>query len=209
LIFHQQSKLSINTDCNRYTKDELMNLSTTAYNPFVAALNAAIAELTSAQAQRYYALKSQKDLQNSLDSALTLIGWIYQVSEKVYQLGALSRAWCDEMVADSQQEPIPSSMVLCPAAAPVALLPAAQPQTIRLPGSLASSGVAIVTPAPADTAPVSVLEIKVEPESAVAETVAPPPFKSTPKTGQRRSTSTAKKQPPATGGKSRRKVNTP
>jgi hypothetical protein len=209
-----------------------MNISTTAYNPFKSAAQAAIAELTSDQAQRYYAIKAQKDFQTSLDSTLTLIGWVYQLSEMVYHLGALSRSWCDQMVAASEQLPLSSSYVLCPAAAPVALLPAAPPKSIRLPGALASSGVAIVTPEPANDAPVQEdaislvgaerIEVQSEvPTNAVeltqsdtlevpgqvvedemqlldAETVALLPSKSTPKTGQRRSTSSGKKKGTAT-----------
>jgi hypothetical protein len=183
-----------------------MNLSPTAYNPFAAAAQAAIAELTSTQAQRYYALKSQKDVQSALENALTLIGWVYQLSEMAYRLGALSRAWCDEMVADSEHQPTPSSRLLCPAAAPVALLPEAQPTMIRLPGALASSGVAIVPPAPAADAPVQVEVIEVvSPESGAETNNAPAVKKKTPtKPSQPRSTAKTK-QPPATGGKSRRK----
>jgi hypothetical protein len=189
-------------------KESFMNANT-PYNPFAAATQAAIAELTSDQAQRFYTLQSQKDVQNALDSTLTLISWIYQVSEMVYQLGALSRAWCDQMVADSEEAPaIPcgtakpnaSSMVLCPAADPVALLPAAQPQTIRLPGSLASSGVAMVTPEPTmqeTEHPVSVTQPPehclpqapvIDAQATGAETVAPPPSKSPTKTRQQRKT---------------------
>jgi hypothetical protein len=190
------------------SKEISMNLSTTAYNPFAAAAQAAIAELTSDQAQRFYALQGQKDFQNSLDGTLTILGWVYQLSEMVYQLGVLSRAWCDQMVADSEYQLTSSSLVLCPAAAPLALLPAAQPPTIRLPGSLASSGVAIVTPEPASDVPVHVGEIEVESESAGAETNALPlPPKPTPKTRQRRKTATQTAQPTAT--KSRRKSATP
>jgi hypothetical protein len=187
-----------------------MNISTTAYNPFTSAAQAAIAELVSDQAQRFYALQGQKDVQSALDNALTLIGWVYQLSEMAYRLGALSRAWCDEMIANSEAPAIPcgtakpnaSSFILCPAATSVALLPAAQPSTIRLPGALASSGVAIVTPAPAtdEPVPVEVIEV-VSPESG-AETIAPPQPGTKPR--QRRAPS-GKQKAPTTPARSRRK----
>jgi hypothetical protein len=207
--------LSTNADCNRYTKDELMNTST-IYNPFAAATQAAIAELTSAQAQRFYAFQAQKDVQSALDNALTLIGWVYQLSEMVYHLGTLSRAWCDEMVAASEQLPISSSYVLCPAAAPLALLPAAPPKSIRLPGALASSGVAIVTPEPTmqeTEHPVSVTQPSehcltqapvIDAQATGAETIALPQPASKPR--QRRSSTTNKKP---TANRSRRKSATP
>jgi hypothetical protein len=196
----------------RHIKDELMNLSTTAYNPFYSAAQAAIAELMSDQAQRYYAIKGQKDVQNALDNALTLIGWVYQLSELIYHLGALSRDWCDQMVAASEQLTISSSYVLCPAAAPVALLPAALPKSIRLPGALASSGVAIVTPAPAETAPVSVTQPSehclpqapvIDAQATGAETIALPQSASKPR--QRRAPS-GKQKAPTAPARSRRKL---
>lgn len=125
-----------------------MNPST-PYNPFQAAAQAAIAELTSEQAQRFYALKAQQDVQDALDRALTILGWIVQLSELVYHLGTLSRVWCDAFVAHSQCQPIPSSLVLAPAAPPLALLAEAPPKVIRLPGSLSSRGEVLITPAPA------------------------------------------------------------
>ncbi len=63
--------------------------ATPSYNPFRVAVQVAIAELTSDQAQRYYAIKAQKDFQNSLDGALSVFGWVYQLSEMVYHLGTL------------------------------------------------------------------------------------------------------------------------
>jgi hypothetical protein len=198
--------LSTNADCNRFTKDELMNISTTAYNPFTSAAQAAIAELTSAQAQRFYALQGQKDVQSALDNALTLIGWVYQLSEMAYRLGALSRAWCDQMVAASEQLPIASSYVLCPAADPIALLPAAQPTMIRLPGALASSGVAIVTPAPVSVTQPSEHCLPQAPvidvQATGAETIALPQSASKPR--QRRAPS-GKQKAPTAPARSRRK----
>jgi hypothetical protein len=183
-------------------KESFMNANT-PYNPFSAAAQAAIAELTSAQAQRFYALQGQKDIQNTLEATLTVVSWVYQLSELIYHLGALSRAWCDEMVADSEQLPVASSYVLCPAADPIALLPAAQPTMIRLPGALASSGVAIVTPAPKIAQePVQIDAIERVSQPMGAETIALPQLASKPR--QRRSTAKTK-QPPATSSKSRRK----
>ncbi|MBW4550934.1 MAG: hypothetical protein KME35_07480 [Aphanocapsa sp. GSE-SYN-MK-11-07L] len=58
--------------------------ATSTHNPFAAATQAAIAELTSAQAQRFYALQGQKDTQNALEAMLTVVGWVYQLSEIAY-----------------------------------------------------------------------------------------------------------------------------
>ena len=72
-----------------------MNAPDIKYNPFRAAAQAAFSELSSDSAHRYYSLKAQKDVQNVLDTSITLYAWIYQLAELTYMMGLQCRTWCD------------------------------------------------------------------------------------------------------------------
>lgn len=72
------------------------------FNLFVAAAQAAIAELTNDSAKQWYSLKTQKDVQSTLDAALTVGTMLYQVSLAVYTLGALVGDTCFNAVSAAQ-----------------------------------------------------------------------------------------------------------
>ncbi|MBW4554099.1 MAG: hypothetical protein KME35_23800 [Aphanocapsa sp. GSE-SYN-MK-11-07L] len=226
-----------------------MNAAGISHNPLQSAVRSGTAELTSAEAMATYRRIRWIAREAAMDAlVIGLCGVVaiattiefaqagYRKAAALYQRleqrfsPSVSALWLKlrfrKQMADSLQEPIISSRLLCPAAAPAALLPAAQPTTICLPGALASSGVAIVTPAPATDAPVQVDAIsfaiaeRIEVQSEVpgqvvedetqplgAETVAPPaPDKPTRKPRQRSTTAKQLAKPTAT--KSQRKPAT-
>jgi hypothetical protein len=87
----------------RHSKEEfIMNATDTKYNPFHAATAAAFSELSSEQAQRFYSLKAQKDIQNVLNNSVTLFCWVFQLAELTYAMGAQCRAWCAELETNAQ-----------------------------------------------------------------------------------------------------------
>ncbi|HEY9827796.1 MAG TPA: hypothetical protein V6D19_20345 [Stenomitos sp.] len=77
------------------------------YNPFQAALSAAYHELTSKNAQRYYAIKAQKDIQNTLDTTITVFAWVYQIAESTYSLYVQSRTWSDSAYSSELSSELP------------------------------------------------------------------------------------------------------
>jgi hypothetical protein len=64
------------------------------YNPFATAFSAAIAELTSPEAKRYYSSKVQQDIQ-------TVFLLVVQFGCMAYELGCTARQWMDEYNAAS------------------------------------------------------------------------------------------------------------
>jgi hypothetical protein len=105
-------------------------MNPTPYNPFRAAAVAAFTELSSEQAHRYYTLKAQKDFQNTLDSTITLVCWVYQLAEMTYMMGLQCRIMYNSLESQTQA-PILSSMALAPAKNEIALLPPAIPSIIQ------------------------------------------------------------------------------
>jgi hypothetical protein len=102
------------------------------YHPFQAALAAAHQELTSEKAQRFYAIKAQKDAQNALDAAITLFAWVYRLAELSYAMGVQCRTWyASENVS---QAPALYSKVLTPARTLLALPPAVSPNETHYDG---------------------------------------------------------------------------
>ena len=79
-----------------------MNATISTYNPFRAAAEAAFSEITSEQAQQFYALKAQKDFQNALDGAITVCAWAFQLAQMTYMMGVQCRQWCDELETNAQ-----------------------------------------------------------------------------------------------------------
>jgi hypothetical protein len=79
-----------------------MNATETKYNPFRAAAAAAFAELSSEQAQHFYSLKAQKDVQTVLDNSITLFSWVFQLAELTYTMGIQCRAWCNALEPNAQ-----------------------------------------------------------------------------------------------------------
>jgi hypothetical protein len=59
------------------------------YNPYTAALSAAVSELTSENARRYYSLRSAQDIQ-------TILVLIVQFGCMAYELGAAARQFMDD-----------------------------------------------------------------------------------------------------------------
>ena len=78
-----------------------MNATEAKYNPFRAAAQAAFAELSSKQAQHFYSLKAQKDVQTVLDNSITLFSWVFQLAELTYMMGTQCRARCDELESNA------------------------------------------------------------------------------------------------------------
>jgi hypothetical protein len=59
-----------------------------SYNPFATAFSAAIAELTSGNAKRYYSQRAQQDIQ-------AVLVFIVQFGCLAYELGQAARQWVD------------------------------------------------------------------------------------------------------------------
>jgi hypothetical protein len=89
-----------------------MNATTDTYNPFRAAAEAAFSELSSEQAQQFYALKAQKDFQNALDGAVTVCAWAFELAQITYMMGIQCRQWCDELEANAQTPSFNSATLL-------------------------------------------------------------------------------------------------
>jgi hypothetical protein len=82
------------------------------YNPFRAAAETAFCEITSEQAQQFYALKAQKDFQNALDGAVTVCAWAFQLAQMTYMMGVQCRQWCDELEVNAQAPSLNSATLL-------------------------------------------------------------------------------------------------
>jgi hypothetical protein len=120
-----------------------MNATTATYNPFRAAAEAAFCEITSEQAQQFYALKAQKDFQNALDGAITVCAWAFQLAQMTYMMGVKCRAWCDELEVNAQET---SSVTLLLAPAKDTPLSAPAEVGMKLLGDAIRSGLNLITP---------------------------------------------------------------
>jgi hypothetical protein len=79
-----------------------MNATEVKYNPFRAAAQVAFSELSSDQAQHFYSLKAQEDIQSVLDASVTVCAWVFQIAELTYAMGAQCRVWCDDLEINAQ-----------------------------------------------------------------------------------------------------------
>ena len=122
-----------------------MNATVTIYNPFRAAAEAAFSEITSEQAQQFYALKAQKDFQNALDGAITVCAWAFQLAQMTYMMGIQCRQWCDELDAKAQA-PAPDSATLLLAPAKDTPLSAPAEVGMKLLGDAIRSGLNLIAP---------------------------------------------------------------
>jgi hypothetical protein len=112
----------------------------TNYSPYAAALAAAATELTSARAHRFYVIRAQQDTQAAICAVVTVGCWVYQIAALAFQLGSAARQYFSAVDAPAciatSQQPVQrrSPLVLMPAAAPIALLPAyIEPRVIAQP----------------------------------------------------------------------------
>jgi hypothetical protein len=134
-----------NTDCIATARRNKMNATTATYNPFRAAAEAAFCEITSEQAQQFYALKAQKDFQNTLDGAVTVCAWAFQLAQMTYMMGIQCRQWCDELEANAQAPTSASATLLLE---PVKDTPLSAPAEVgmKLLGDAIRSGLNLIAP---------------------------------------------------------------
>jgi hypothetical protein len=128
------------------------------YHPVKAALSAAAAELTSPQAQCYYIIRAQQDIQ-------TAIVLIIQFGCFAYALGAQCRQWVDEM--EQQALNTGCALVLTPVSAPTVY----QSSTNSQPSAIAPLKVVSVEP----VTPPMLPAIKVAGLLTGAKAIAQPP----------------------------------
>ncbi len=129
-----------------------MNATAITYNPFRAAAEAAFSELSSEQAQQFYALKAQKDFQNALDGAVTVCAWAFQLAQMSYMMGVQCRAWCDELETNAQIPALDRTTLLL---APAKDTPIVAPTEVgmKLLGNAIRSGLNLIAPVSEEVEP--------------------------------------------------------
>jgi hypothetical protein len=136
-----------------------MNATTATYNLFRAAAEAAFSELSSEQAQQFYALKAQKDFQNALDGAVTVCAWAFELAQMTYMMGIQCRQWCDEFEANAQTPaPDRATLLLSPAKNSPMVAPAEA--GMKLLGDAIRSGLNLIKP---ETEEVEIMDEEITP----------------------------------------------
>jgi hypothetical protein len=92
-----------------------------SYNPFMKAISAASAELSSNAAQTYYRRRAQSDSQAVIEATLTAGIAVYEAAVFTFNLGAFCRAWLYATEQAAIPTPECTAIVVCASADLVAI----------------------------------------------------------------------------------------